>query len=124
MEEVESYIHLSKYSRFLDSKGRRETWAETVQRFIDFWMGRFPNIDIDWEELYFAIYNKEVMPSMRALMTAGKALEKDNMAGFNCVAVAVTTPRIFDEIFYMLMCGSGAGFSVERQYINEMPEVN
>lgn len=124
MQEVENYIHLSKYSRFLDHHGRRETWPETVTRFIDFWKSKYAGIDIDWDEIYMAILEKEVMPSMRALMTAGKALEKDNMAGFNCVAVAVTTPRVFDEIFYMLMCGSGAGFSVERQYINQMPEIN
>jgi ribonucleoside-diphosphate reductase alpha chain len=124
MQEVEDYIHLSKYSRFLDLLSRREIWPETVKRFIDFWKKRYDGMGIDWDEIYLAILNKEVMPSMRALMTAGKALDKDNMAGFNCVAVAVTTPRVFDEIFYMLMCGSGAGFSVERQYITQMPEIN
>ena len=123
MDSYQQYIHKSRYARWLDDKGRRETWAETVRRYTDFWVGR-GQIDYDTSEmLYKSIYNLEVMPSMRCLMTAGKALDRDNMAGFNCSYVAVDNIRVFDEILYVLMCGTGVGFSVERQSVNKLPEV-
>lgn len=107
MKELEEYIHLSKYSRFVDDLGRRETWKETVQRYVDFWRDRYKNenIEIGWDEIYYAIYNKDVMPSMRAFMTAGKALKRCNSVGYNCAAVAVNHQRVFDEHFYLLMGG-------------------
>lgn len=123
-KQMETYIHLSKYSRYIDDKGRRETWDETCQRLLDYWANKCPGIGgEELEELLQAVRNKDVMPSMRSMMTAGKALERDNVAGFNCAAIAVSHQRVFDEIFYLLMCGCGVGFSVERQYINRLPEV-
>ena len=122
--EYSEFIYKSRYARWIEEKGRRETWDETVERYIDFWAEKFPNIEEGiWKAIYDKIYNLEVMPSMRCLMTAGKALHRDNVAGYNCAAVAVDDQRVFDEIFYILMCGTGAGFSVERQYVNKLPKV-
>ena len=123
MDSYQQYIHKSRYARWREDDNRRETWAETVQRYVDFWFDR-GQIDVATSGLiYEAIYNLEVMPSMRCLMTAGEALDRDNMAGFNCSYVAVDHPRVFDEILYVLMCGTGVGFSVERQSVNKLPEV-
>ena len=121
----QQYIYKSKYSRFIDELGRRETWEETVTRYVNFWRNRFPNLITPSlsKEMFDVITTCKVMPSMRALMTAGKALERDCAAGYNCWAGAVNQPRVFDELFYLLMCGGGVGFSVERQYIAKMPEV-
>jgi ribonucleoside-diphosphate reductase alpha chain len=129
LEAYKNYIHLSKYARWIDTKKRRENWDETINRFIDFFYERFQDLEFYdgksiWSKLHDSIYNHEIMPSMRCMWTAGKALERDNVAGYNCVAVAVTHPRVFDEIFYLLMCGCGVGYSVERQYINQLPEVS
>lgn len=125
--EMSTYIHLSKYSRWMEDKKRRETWDETVDRLVEFWYERLysdGNTNRDGlDETFEAVRNKEVMPSMRSLMTAGPALDRDNVAGFNCAAIAVNHQRIFDEIFYLLMCGCGVGFSVERQYIAKLPEI-
>jgi len=123
MDSYQQYIHKSRYARWREEDNRRETWAETVRRYTDFWVAR-GQIDYDTSErLYKAIYNQDVMPSMRCLMTAGKALDRDNMAGFNCSYIAVDNVRVFDEILYVLMCGTGVGFSVERQSVNKLPEV-
>lgn len=122
MTDYQRYIHASRYARWLDDKGRRETWFETVQRYCDFWKGRYPDV-FPYEEVFEAIHNLEVMPSMRALMTAGPALERDNIAGFNCSYIPVVDQRCFDEIMYILMNGTGVGYSVERQYVNKLPEV-
>lgn len=120
----QEYIHKSRYSRYVDELGRRENWDETVDRYISFFKAKFPRTkSIPWAELREAILNLEVMPSMRCLMTAGPALERDNVAGYNCSYVAVDNPRVFDEIMYVLLCGTGVGFSVERQYIAKLPEV-
>lgn len=120
--DYENYIALSRYARWLEEEKRRETWPETVKRYCDFWKSRYPEV-FPYEEIYSAILNREVMPSMRALMTAGKALERDEMAGYNCSYLAVDHVRCFDEILYILMCGTGVGFSVERQYISKLPTV-
>lgn len=120
------FIHLSRYSRWLDGKGRRETWDETVDRYISFFqqqVGKDKLADEEWDELRQGIYNLDVMPSMRAMMTAGKALERDNVAGYNCSYLPIDHPRSFDELMYILMCGTGVGYSVERQYVNKLPEV-
>ena len=120
--DFQKYIHKSRYARWLEDEGRRETWEETVTRYCDFWKARYPEI-FPYAEVYEAIYNMEVMPSMRALMTAGPALERDNIAGFNCSYIPVDDVRAFDEIMYILMNGTGVGYSVERQYVNKLPEV-
>lgn len=117
------FIHLSRYSRWLDSKKRRENWGETVQRYLDFWKARLPDHATEIQDLYSSIYSLDVMPSMRCLMTAGKALERDEVAGYNCAYMAIDNPRAFDEMMYILMCGTGVGFSVERQFISKLPDV-
>jgi ribonucleoside-diphosphate reductase alpha chain len=124
MTPYQQYIHKSRYARYLPDKKRRETWEETVDRYITFFKGRVPkNSGVPWTKLREAIVNMEVMPSMRCLMTAGPALERDNVAGYNCAYVAVDDQRVFDEIMYILLCGTGVGFSVERQYINKLPQI-
>jgi ribonucleoside-diphosphate reductase alpha chain len=123
MEAYESYIHKSRYARFLDEEGRRETWEETVQRYVSFFQDKGLLKDKDAKEIYEAIHQMHVMPSMRALMTAGPALDRDNVAGFNCSYAPIDNPKAFDEIMYILLCGTGVGFSVERQYTNQLPYV-
>lgn len=119
----QSFIHLSRYARFLEEEGRRETWPETVDRYLAYFNGRHPDADIPWEDLREAITNLEVMPSMRALMTAGPALDRDNAAGYNCSFLAVDSGAAFHEALYILMCGTGVGFSVERANTEKLPEV-
>lgn len=124
MDDYRRYIHKSRYARFLPDKGRRETWEETVGRYVDYLVNKgLLSDEKDIKEVTEAIIAQEVMPSMRALMTAGEALDRDNVAGFNCAYLAVDSPRSFDEAMYILMCGTGVGFSVERQYISKLPEV-
>lgn len=121
----QDYIHLSRYSRWRDDVGRRETWEETVDRYLSFFKTR-NGYTLSTEEetaLKNAILSLNVMPSMRCLMTAGEALARDNVAGFNCSYVAVDDPIVFDEIMYVLMCGTGVGFSVERQYVSKLPSI-
>lgn len=122
MDAYQQFIHKSRYARFLPEFQRRETWEETVKRYCDYWQAKYPDV-FPYDEVYNAILNLEVMPSMRALMTAGKALDRDNMAGFNCSFLPVDDVRAFDETLYILMCGTGVGFSVERQFICKLPEV-
>lgn len=124
MELYEQYIAKSRYARYLPEEKRRETWGETVSRYTDFFKARGQLDKATEKELYDAVYNLEVMPSMRAIMTAGAALNRDNVAGFNCAYIAIDNPRAFDELLYILMCGTGAGYSVERQYISKLPLVS
>lgn len=122
----QDFIFLRTYSRWREQDKRRETWEETVGRYMNYWMKDVNNplLDIQtFDELEKAILNLEVMPSMRSLAAAGPALDRDNVAGYNCAYVAVDSPRAFDEAMYILMCGTGVGFSVERQYIAELPVV-
>jgi ribonucleoside-diphosphate reductase alpha chain len=127
--QYQQFIHLSRYSRFRDELGRRETWIETVDRYFDFFVNHLKtnqsyNINKDLvTELKTAVLNLEIMPSMRALMTAGEALKRDNVAGYNCSYVTVSRVRAFDEILYILLCGTGVGFSVERQYVEKLPTI-
>jgi len=127
--QYQQFIHLSRYARWNEDLQRRENWQETVSRYFDFFEEHLKennNYKLTKrlrKELEEAVLNLEVMPSMRALMSAGKALERDNVAGFNCAYVAVDNPRVFDETLYILMCGTGVGFSVERQYINKLPDL-
>jgi ribonucleoside-diphosphate reductase alpha chain len=123
--DYQSYIHTSRYARWREEDGRRETWPETVERYITFFINKFDDLEIKdaLQECYTSILNLDVMPSMRALMTAGEALERDNIAGYNCSYVAVDNPRVFDEVMYVLMCGTGVGFSVEREDVAKLPIV-
>ena len=121
--DYQKYIHASRYARYLPQEKRRETWEETVTRYMDYWAGKF-DIKEDYQTLWDAIYNLEVMPSMRAMATAGEALDRDNVAGFNCSYLAINRQRAFDELMYILLCGTGVGFSVERQYISKLPEIS
>ena len=126
MDQYREYIAASRYARYIDDKGRRETWEETVQRFIDYIFDRTPAIAEDKEtkkELFNAILNHELMPSMRALMTAGKSADRDNTCIYNCSYLPVDDPKSFDEAMFILLCGTGVGFSVESKYINQLPEV-
>lgn len=118
---LQEYIHKSRYARWIESEGRREHWPETVQRYVDYFDNKYQHYPAN--EIKKAILNLQVMPSMRALMTAGPALERDPMAGYNCSFVAIDDVRAFDEILYILMCGTGVGFSVERQYIAQLPVI-
>lgn len=123
MDELQKYVHKSRYARFREDLGRREEYEETIDRYLDYFKDRVGGFEKEFAEAREAMLNMEVMPSMRALMTAGPALDKDEIAGYNCSFLAVDSPRVFDETMYVLMCGVGVGFSVERQYINKMPEV-
>ena len=127
--QYSQFIALSRYARWLGDKNRRETWEETVDRYVSFFQGQMLDTNVkisnkDWVDVRSAILNLEVMPSMRCLMTAGPALARDNVAGFNCSYIVVDHPRAFDETMYILMCGTGLGFSVERQYVNKLPEIS
>lgn len=125
----QQYIHASKYARWDDEKKRRESWPETVRRYVEF-VCFYVNEHHDGKiteaeqiELESAILSTQVLPSMRGLMTAGKALARDHMAIYNCSFSAIDRPQVFDEMLYILMCGSGVGFSVERQFVNQLPVV-
>lgn len=120
--QYQQFIHQSRYARWNEEEGRRETWEETVNRFCSFWTDRF-NI-FPQDIIRKAIVDLEVMPSMRVLMTAGPALDRDEIAGFNCSYLPIDHPRAFDEVMYILLCGTGVGFSVEEQYVRELPEIN
>jgi ribonucleoside-triphosphate reductase len=123
MDQYQSFIHKSRYARWLENEGRRETWEETCSRYVNFFKEREQLNDEEGQEIWDAIHALEVMPSMRCMMTAGEALKRDNVAGFNCSYLHIDHPRAFDELMYVLMCGTGVGFSVERNFINKLPEV-
>jgi ribonucleoside-triphosphate reductase (thioredoxin) len=118
----ESYIHISRYARFLPEENRRETYEDTCNRWWDYMSGKFPLL-LNYPEVLAALKNKDVMPSMRTMMAAGEALERNHIAAFNCAYLAVDDYKAFDEALMILMCGTGVGFSVERQFISKMPEV-
>lgn len=121
--DYQAFIHTSRYARWLDEENRRETWAETVSRYMTKVVVPKTRDEIVLDDLEQAILGLEIMPSMRALMTAGPALERDNTAGYNCSYLPVDDPKSFDEAMFILLCGTGVGFSVERQYIQKLPEV-
>jgi ribonucleoside-diphosphate reductase alpha chain len=127
--DYQAFIHQSRYSRWLEEEGRRETWEETVTRLLDFYKGFLKN-NYDYTmpkelytDLYVSIVTMQVMPSMRAMMTAGPALERNHIAAYNCSYLPVDSPRSFDECLYILMHGTGVGFSVERQFIEQLPSI-
>jgi len=123
MDDYMRFIAISRYARWLPDEGRRETWEETVSRY----MKNIASDHVSEPELFDnieqAILNLEVMPSMRAMMTAGKAADRDNTCMYNCSYLPVDDPKSFDEAMFILLCGTGVGFSVERQFINKLPEV-
>ena len=125
----QEFIHLSRYSRWLPDKGRRETWDETICRYFDFFTDHLKeNVNYTLKdelrtELEEAVLGLQIMPSMRCIMTAGEALRRENIAGYNCSYIAVDRVQSFDEILYVLMNGTGVGFSVERQYVSQLPVV-
>lgn len=127
--QYQQFIHLSRYSRWLPDEQRRETWSETVSRYFDFFdehvldMHNFTIPKDVRKELEEAVLSTGVMPSMRCLMTAGEALKRENIAGYNCSYVAINRVQAFDEILYILMNGTGVGFSVERQFVSQLPSV-
>ena len=120
----QQFIHQSRYARWQEDKRRRETWPETVKRYFDFFEQHLGNkAKKDRKELEEAVLNLKIMPSMRALMTAGEALHRDNVAGYNCAYLAVNEKKAFDECLFILMCGTGVGFSVERREVEKLPMV-
>ena len=122
MNQYQQYIALSRYARWIPELNRRETWKETVDRYMQNVVSDKVSKDT-YKQLEDAIYNLNVMPSMRAMMTAGAAMERDNTCAYNCSYLAVDDPKCFDEAMFILLCGTGVGFSVERQYISKLPEV-
>lgn len=122
MNDFQTYVYKSRYARWRDDLGRRERWEEVVARYCDFWKGRYGDL-FPYDEIYKAIHNLDIMPSMRALMTAGPALERDNIAGYNCSYLPIIDQRCYSELMFILMNGTGVGFSVERQYISQLPSV-
>ena len=127
--DYQNFIHLSRYSRWIDQKERRETWKETINRYLSFMSDHLKENynytirDDMYSEIETSMFNLEVLGSMRALMTAGPALKRENIAGYNCSYLPVDSPRSFDECLYILMNGTGVGFSVERQYVNKLPTI-
>ena len=129
-DPYKNFIHISRYARWIEEKNRRETWVETVERYINFMKdhlvlnyGYSPNAKI-FDEVKESILNHKIMPSMRALMTAGPALERDHIAAYNCSFIAIDSLRAFDEAMYVLMNGTGVGFSVESKYVDELPTIS
>ena len=120
--QYQEYIHLSRYSRWLEDEGRRESWEETVTRYYDFFEEHLQEqhgfkLNGERKELEEATLNLEVMPSMRSIMTAGPALKRDNIAGYNCSYIAIDRITAFDEVLYILMNGTGVVFSDERKHV-------
>jgi ribonucleoside-diphosphate reductase alpha chain len=126
MDQYQEYIAASRYARFIDDKGRREQWSETVWRYVDYVFSRTPAIKDNTElkdRIYKAIYDMKVMPSMRAMMTAGRSADRDNTCIYNCSYLPVDDPKSFDEAMFILLCGTGVGFSVESKYTSQLPDV-
>lgn len=127
----EEFIYKSRYAKWIESENRRENWDETVGRIVEYYKDAicskigYEAFSInEYQELYDAIYNLEVMPSMRALMTAGPALDRCHVPAYNCAYLPVDSPRSFDEAMYILMCGTGVGYSVESKYVDQLPRIS
>ena len=129
MNTYSQFIAKSRYARYLPEQNRREDWKESVERYVGFMVKHLESehghmVDpITLTRVQSAIENFEVMPSMRAIMTAGKALDRDNTAGYNCSYLPIDDVKAFDEAMYILLCGTGVGFSVEQQYVSQLPEI-
>ena len=120
--DYQSFIHTSRYARWLEDEGRRESWPETVNRYIS----NIVHTKVDEKttnEIEQAILGLEVMPSMRSMMTAGPAADRDNTCMYNCSYLPVDDPKSFDEAMFILLCGTGVGFSVERQFVQKLPDI-
>ena len=128
--DYQNFIALSRYARWKEDEQRRETWTETVSRYIEYMSEHLKNnheytmSSAMKHKLENGLFNLSVMPSMRALMTAGSALDRCHVAGYNCSYIPVDSPRAFDETMYVLMCGTGVGFSVERENVDKLPIIN
>ena len=120
--DYQTFIATSRYARWLEDEGRRETWGETVERYLQNIAKKWLK-PVDLDEMRDAILSLEVMPSMRSMMTAGKAADRDNTCMYNCSYLPVDDPKSFDEAMFILLCGTGVGFSVERQFITKLPDV-
>jgi len=120
--DYQSFIHKSRYAKYFDGKGR-ESWGETVERYMDNVVRQVAGNDSYIDNIRDAILGLEIMPSMRAMMTSGPALDRDNTAGYNCSYLPVDDPKSFDEAMFILLCGTGVGFSVERQFVQKLPEI-
>ncbi len=125
MNQYQEYIHKSRYAKYLPEQGRREDWDETVARYVNYIFDRTEELDRDTlkQDIYNAIHGMHIMPSMRAVMTAGKAADRDNTCIYNCSYLPVDDVKSFDEAMFILLCGTGVGFSVESKYTNKLPEV-
>ena len=123
MDQYQSFIHKSRYARWLEGEGRRETWEETVDRMVTYLKSKNKGLDKEFKEIREAVLNLEIMPSMRLMMSAGEACERDNIAAYNCSYLAINNKRAFSEALYILMNGTGVGFSCERQEIDKLPQI-
>ena len=121
--DYQSFIHASRYARWIEGENRRESWAETVSRFTSNVVANKISDDSVIKVIQNAILNLDVMPSMRAMMTAGPAMDRDNTCAYNCSYLTIDDPKAFDEAMFILLCGTGVGFSVERQYVNKLPDI-
>lgn len=127
MDDYQKTIHITRYARWREEEGRRETWEETVARLVSYYHNQVYELAgkaAPMDELYDAILNLEVMPSMRAMMTAGPALDRCNVAAYNCAYLPIDSPRSFDEAMYILLCGTGVGYSVEEKYVSQLPRIS
>lgn len=122
MKDYENYIHLSRYSKWIEDENRRENYEDSVERYVNYFKNRYDIFPID--DIRKMLLKKDVMPSMRALKSAGKALDRDEVAGYNCSYVVMDDLRAFDEIMYILMCGTGVGFSIEDKYVSQLPTIS
>ena len=123
LDNYQRFIHVSRYARFMPELNRRETWEETVTRLTNFIRKHAPALGKDIDKIHDAVLNLKVMPSMRLLMTAGEACERDNISAYNCSYLAMNNKRAFSECLYILMNGTGVGFSCERQEIDKLPQI-
>ena len=121
--DYQTFIATSRYARWLEDEGRRETWTETVERYIDNFIKPVTSEKFDLDLIRHHILSLQVMPSMRSMMTAGKAALRDNTCMYNCSYLPVDDLKSFDEAMFILLCGTGVGFSVERQFISKLPDV-
>ena len=122
MNTFENFIALSRYSRWMEDKGRRETWEETVDRWWNYFTAKEPSL-LERPDIKEAVLDRTVFPSMRALMTAGPALDRDHTALYNCSYLEIDSIESFAELQYILMCGTGVGYSVERRCVEKLPSV-
>jgi len=120
--DYQKYIHVSRYARYLDDKQRRETWEETVLRYCNYWHDKYPDL-FPYQEIYDAILKLDIMPSMRALMTAGEAHRRENINGYNCCFLSIDKIKAFSELLYILMNGTGCGYSIQKKYIDKLPDL-